>query len=401
MHVVLVHQDDRPNGSTTVVPWNAIEIDAVPPTGADSIGNTDDWLTYVFTHDARMCCTWTGRPDGPCWRARCSAGRSSASPTCRCSGRSRASRRSSKRERTRPAARRRLPRDRRRRRARKSTEASDRVNGGLIAWPSGQGWYCIRRAFQGSRHRYGRERLVSWPIAPPPHSLHHVRCVQGGLRQEPGRVVEEFEAASRMTDDAAVGPELQFGQSNEVAPTTVAPQQLPRLGCCPHAAHRPTAASGSPPLTRTAFPASIACRVDHQPVRVTSLRRHRPLAGRDVVDLRPARSHARRGADERSLRLRSPHRAHTTAHARRAPGRSRFVGGRHAAGRGRTGRRFASAPVDATALLRSSAPSAASALRPRATRASSTCSRRPAGRLMARGSSPSIGRSVSRQVGHS
>ncbi|HJY34744.1 MAG TPA: hypothetical protein VJ260_07815, partial [Vicinamibacterales bacterium] len=50
-HVVLVNQDDRPNGSTTVVPWNAIEIDAVPPTGADSIGNTDDWLTYVFTHE--------------------------------------------------------------------------------------------------------------------------------------------------------------------------------------------------------------------------------------------------------------------------------------------------------------------------------------------------------------
>jgi hypothetical protein len=50
-HVVLVHQNDQPNGFTDIVPWNAIEIDAVPPTGAGQLGNTDDWLTYVFTHE--------------------------------------------------------------------------------------------------------------------------------------------------------------------------------------------------------------------------------------------------------------------------------------------------------------------------------------------------------------
>ena len=43
-HVVLVDQNDYANGSATVVPWNAIQIDATPPTGVETIGNTDDWL---------------------------------------------------------------------------------------------------------------------------------------------------------------------------------------------------------------------------------------------------------------------------------------------------------------------------------------------------------------------
>ena len=50
-HVVLVDQNDYANGSATVVPWNAIQIDATPPTGVETIGNTDDWLEYVFTHE--------------------------------------------------------------------------------------------------------------------------------------------------------------------------------------------------------------------------------------------------------------------------------------------------------------------------------------------------------------
>ena len=50
-HVVLVDQTDLSNGSATVVPWNAIVIYPVPPSGADTIGNTDDWLEYVFTHE--------------------------------------------------------------------------------------------------------------------------------------------------------------------------------------------------------------------------------------------------------------------------------------------------------------------------------------------------------------
>jgi hypothetical protein len=50
-HVILVDQADLSNGLATVVPWNAIVIYAAPPSGADTIGNTDDWLEYVFTHE--------------------------------------------------------------------------------------------------------------------------------------------------------------------------------------------------------------------------------------------------------------------------------------------------------------------------------------------------------------
>ena len=35
---MLVDQNDYANGSATVVPWSAIQIDATPPTGADEIG---------------------------------------------------------------------------------------------------------------------------------------------------------------------------------------------------------------------------------------------------------------------------------------------------------------------------------------------------------------------------
>ena len=49
-HVVLVDQDDDPNGWATPVPYDLIEVRAVPPTGASPIGNTSDWLRTVFTH---------------------------------------------------------------------------------------------------------------------------------------------------------------------------------------------------------------------------------------------------------------------------------------------------------------------------------------------------------------
>ena len=50
-HVVLVDQADDPNGWATPVPYNLIEITAVPPTGAEATGNTSDWLRLVFTHE--------------------------------------------------------------------------------------------------------------------------------------------------------------------------------------------------------------------------------------------------------------------------------------------------------------------------------------------------------------
>jgi WD40-like Beta Propeller Repeat len=50
-HVVLVNQSDAPNGWATPLPYNLMEITAAPPTGASFIGNTDDWLRLVFTHE--------------------------------------------------------------------------------------------------------------------------------------------------------------------------------------------------------------------------------------------------------------------------------------------------------------------------------------------------------------
>ena len=51
LHVILVDQTDVSNGWATVVPYNLIEIAAVPPSGSSVIGNTDDWLRIVFAHE--------------------------------------------------------------------------------------------------------------------------------------------------------------------------------------------------------------------------------------------------------------------------------------------------------------------------------------------------------------
>jgi hypothetical protein len=50
-HVILVDQTDEPNGWATPVPYDLIEISAVPPTGVSTIGNVTDWLRLVFTHE--------------------------------------------------------------------------------------------------------------------------------------------------------------------------------------------------------------------------------------------------------------------------------------------------------------------------------------------------------------
>jgi dipeptidyl aminopeptidase/acylaminoacyl peptidase len=51
VHVVLVDQDDLANGWATPVPYNLIEIRMAVPDPASVIGNTDDWLELVFTHE--------------------------------------------------------------------------------------------------------------------------------------------------------------------------------------------------------------------------------------------------------------------------------------------------------------------------------------------------------------
>jgi hypothetical protein len=51
MHVVLVDQSDASNGYASPLPYNTIVIHAAWPRGSEFIGNTDDWLRMVFTHE--------------------------------------------------------------------------------------------------------------------------------------------------------------------------------------------------------------------------------------------------------------------------------------------------------------------------------------------------------------
>ncbi|HEX9368121.1 MAG TPA: hypothetical protein VF921_15930, partial [Vicinamibacterales bacterium] len=51
VHVILVDQTDLSNGWATPLPYDTIEITAVPPSAESIIGNTTDWLELVFTHE--------------------------------------------------------------------------------------------------------------------------------------------------------------------------------------------------------------------------------------------------------------------------------------------------------------------------------------------------------------
>jgi hypothetical protein len=162
IHVVLVDQNDTANGSATVVPRDAIQIDAAPPTGADQIGNTDDWLEYVFTHEfahvghldrsrgwARAARALLGRTalafpnlSLPLWQIE---GVATLVESEAGGGRLHAG---DFREVVEAAAR----ADR--------FEPLDRVSGGLVDWPSGTGWYAYGALFHEFLvDRYGRDRL--------------------------------------------------------------------------------------------------------------------------------------------------------------------------------------------------------------------------------------------------
>ena len=51
VHVILVDQDDLANGWANPIPYNVIEITAAAPPGSSQIGNTDDWLRVVLSHE--------------------------------------------------------------------------------------------------------------------------------------------------------------------------------------------------------------------------------------------------------------------------------------------------------------------------------------------------------------
>jgi hypothetical protein len=51
VQVVLVDQNDQANGWASPLPYNTIEISAATPASDSEIGNVDDWLRLVFTHE--------------------------------------------------------------------------------------------------------------------------------------------------------------------------------------------------------------------------------------------------------------------------------------------------------------------------------------------------------------
>jgi hypothetical protein len=163
-HVVLVHQSDQPNGFATVVPWNAVEIDVVPPVGSDQLGNTDDWLTYVFTHEfshvlhldrsrgwARVARAVFGRTEIafpnlslPEWEIE---GFATFVESQGGQGRLHAG---DFREVVDAGAR------------AGRLEPLDRLNGGLVDWPSSTGWYAYGARFhEYLAQAYGTDRIVA------------------------------------------------------------------------------------------------------------------------------------------------------------------------------------------------------------------------------------------------
>lgn len=51
VQVILVDQSDLANGWATPLPYNVMEIAAASPPGESLIGNVEDWLRLVFTHE--------------------------------------------------------------------------------------------------------------------------------------------------------------------------------------------------------------------------------------------------------------------------------------------------------------------------------------------------------------
>ncbi len=51
VHVILIDQHDLSNGWASPLPFNTIEITAAAPSGQSTIGNTDDWIRLVLSHE--------------------------------------------------------------------------------------------------------------------------------------------------------------------------------------------------------------------------------------------------------------------------------------------------------------------------------------------------------------
>ena len=165
-HVVIADQSERAGGWATPVPYNTIVLDAAWPSGSDLIGNTDDWLRLVFSHEfthithldrseswARIARNVFGRvplafPNLylPTWQIEGLATYEESALT----GEGRlhdGNFRAIEEE----AA-----------RSERALEPLDRVNGGLVDWPGGQAAYAYGAGFhQYLAERFGPEKLAA------------------------------------------------------------------------------------------------------------------------------------------------------------------------------------------------------------------------------------------------
>ncbi len=164
-HVVIADQSERAGGWATPVPYNTIVLDAAWPSGSDLIGNTDDWLRLVFSHEfthithldrseswARIARNIFGRvplafPNLylPTWQIEGLATYEESALT----GEGRlhdGNFRAIEEEAARVGA----------------LERLDRVNGGLVDWPGGQAAYAYGAGFhQYLAERFGPEKLAA------------------------------------------------------------------------------------------------------------------------------------------------------------------------------------------------------------------------------------------------
>jgi hypothetical protein len=206
-HVVLVHQSDQSNGATIVVPWNAIEINAVPPTGADAIGNTDDWLTYVFTHEYAHV-LHLDRSRSWAKAARAIFGRTEIAfpnlslPEWQIEGFATWVESQNGQGRLNAGAFREIvdaaARDRR-------LEPIDRINGGLVDWPSSDGWYAYGARFhEYLAKKYGAERLATLADRTSGRLFFTSGAFKAVYGKSLGALWREFEAA-QIADSARPG----------------------------------------------------------------------------------------------------------------------------------------------------------------------------------------------------
>jgi Tol biopolymer transport system component len=207
VQVILVDQTDLSNGWATPLPFNTIEIVAAAPAAKSSLGNTDDWLQLVFSHEYTHIvhlsrgAGWIGglrRAFGrmpllypnlflPIWQIEGIAVHEESGVT----GRGRV-----------PASDFRAILGVAARASR--VEPLDRVNGGLIAWPSGQGPYVYGAYFhEFLAKKYGEAalaRLTDATAGQLPYfgSLAFKKVFKRSL----GDLWNEFESATRSETNA-------------------------------------------------------------------------------------------------------------------------------------------------------------------------------------------------------